>query len=157
MTADCLKNKGRPVVVLLVEDNKGDALLLRKAMQGWRSPCNFVNVKTAEDALSLLRDDVPSETAETPDIIILDLNLPQMKGLDLLDILKGDPALKHIPVIVLSSSRAKQDVMQSYRRYANSYIMKPSSLDMFRKVAQAIEDFFVDLILLPDEKPHHRI
>ncbi|MBV8061790.1 MAG: response regulator [Alphaproteobacteria bacterium] len=152
MAADCLRNKNRPVVVLLIEDNNGDALLLRKAMKDLKGPYNVVHAKTAEAALSMLRGQAQDEMVPTPDMIILDLNLPQMHGLDFLSVLKEDSDLKHIPVVVLSSSRAEQDVMQSYKLHANGYIAKPNSLSMFKDVARAVDSFFVDLVLLPDDE-----
>lgn len=155
MTADCLSNAGRPIIVMHVEDNSGDILLLRRAMQGLKSAYDIIAVKTAEAALTLLHNKNREDIRIIPDFIILDLNLPQMNGLDLLTILKNDPELKHIPAIVLSSSRANQDVMQSYQLHATGYILKPSSPDMLKQVTKAIETFFVDLILTPRKRPIH--
>jgi two-component system, chemotaxis family, response regulator Rcp1 len=144
-----LIREGRPAEILLVEDNRGDAILAGRAFKEARIANNLTVADTGEAALSILRGEGDWSGRRLPDIVLLDLNLPRMNGLEVLKIIKSDEALKHIPVIVLSSSSASQDVSTSYAQYASGYIMKPVDLDKFRDVVAAIEQFFFVLSIIP--------
>jgi CheY-like chemotaxis protein len=145
-----MKNKGRAAEIMLVEDNPGDILLIQKAFKECKTPNHISSAASGEIALAKLRGDTDGPKMQLPDIILMDLNLPQMSGQDVLSILKADPKLKHIPVIILSSSKAEPDVVKSYNLHANGYIVKPSSLDAIKKMVAAIEMFFFELIVMPD-------
>lgn len=137
--------------ILLVEDNKGDVRLLREA---FRETSATTEIEVAEDgelALALLRRDGPhAEGRARPHLILLDLNLPKVDGKQVLFAVKNDPELRTIPVVVLSSSRSREDVMGSYANHANCYIRKPSSFDGFISVARGIQEFWLKLACLPD-------
>ena len=156
MTIAVVKNKGRLAEILLVEDNRGDVVLLERAFRKSQILTNIKSVPNAEQALSLLRKEGAYEAAATPDIIILDLNLPQMNGKELLQIVKTDPRLKHIPVVILSSSRAEEDVVRSYGLHANGYIVKPTSLVQFEDLVSSLEKFFFMLVMLPDSDDFYK-
>jgi len=152
MTTDILSNKHRAAQVLLVEDNHGDVLLTKRAF-GEAKIANHLSVaNTGEEAVAMLRKEGAWEKMQTPDIVLLDLNLPQMSGQDVLKIIKEDAKLKHIPVIILSSSRAEQDVVKSYDLHANGYVVKPVNLEKFNEVVQKLEAFWFTLVVMPDEK-----
>ncbi len=145
-----LIREGRPAEIMLVEDNRGDVLLASRAFKEAQFENRLSVAGTAEIALATLKACV-EEGLRLPDIILLDLNLPGMSGRDLLTIIKSEDALRHIPVIVLSSSAAEADVNGSYHHHANAYIVKPVDLDKFRHVISSIEQFFFILALLPSE------
>ncbi len=138
--------------VLLVEDNHGDAVLTRRAFRRATLPNDIVVAETAEQGLSILRGE--GEHAETPrpDIILLDLNLPYMHGQDFLSTVKNDPALRRIPVIVLSSSSADSDVTACYDRHANGYITKPVTTDTYDDIVAKIEAYWFGLMQLPPDQ-----
>lgn len=150
MTANTLINKQRTVRVLLVEDNKGDVLLTKRAFEGGGIASELMVANTGEEALAILKKEPTYMHYATPDLILLDLNLPQMNGLEILKKIKEDNALKYIPVIILSSSCADQDVLNSYNFHANSYIMKPANLESFNDLVQKLEQFWFNLVVLPD-------
>lgn len=139
----------QPITILLVEDNPGDVRLTMEAL----SDAKIVNcIHVAEDgveAMAFLRREGKYSFAPRPDVILLDLNLPKKNGQEVLAEIKSDENLKRIPVIVLTSSRAEQDIWKSYGLHANSYITKPVDLDQFIKVAKAIEDFWFAVVKLP--------
>ncbi|EGF90896.1 response regulator [Asticcacaulis biprosthecium C19] len=149
--SNLLIREGRAAEILLVEDNRGDVLLASRAFKEAQIENNLTVASTAEEALAILRASL-EEGVRLPDIILLDLNLPKMSGNDLLGIVKGDEALRHIPVIIMSSSVAEIDVSRSYDRHANAYIAKPVDLEKFRQVISSIEQFFFMLAILPAEK-----
>lgn len=129
--------------ILHVEDNPGDARLLREAFQERGIQAQIEGAEDGEIALKLLRE-------RTPQLIVLDLNLPKMNGEEVLAELKSDPNLRRIPVIVLSSSRDQRDILASYDNHANCYITKPSSFEEFVDIARGIEDFWLRVVALPD-------
>ena len=148
--ANLLIREGRPAEILLVEDNRGDVLLASRAFRDAQIE-NHLNVaNTAEDALAMLRRQGEHALPRLPDIILLDLTLPKMSGRDFLEIVKADERLRQIPVIVLSSSSAEQDIVRSYDLQASAYVVKPIDLDKFRDVVTTIEQFFFLLAVLPD-------
>ncbi|ESQ87152.1 chemotaxis protein CheY [Asticcacaulis sp. AC460] len=149
--SNLLIREGRAAEILLVEDNRGDVLLASRAFKEAQIENNLTVAGTAEEALAILRASL-EEGVRLPDIILLDLNLPRMSGTDLLGIVKGDEALRHIPVIIMSSSTADVDVAKSYDRHANAYIAKPVDLEKFRQVINSIEQFFFILAILPADR-----
>src|SRR6201996_3146435 len=135
--------------ILLVDDNEGDILLTREALE----ECKIVNqISIAHDgiqAVNFLRKEPPYEDTDMPDLILLDINLPKMDGTEVLSIVKTDPDLKRIPVIMLTTSSAEKDILASYDNYANCYITKPVDLDRFMDVVRTIEDFWISIVKLP--------
>jgi two-component system, chemotaxis family, response regulator Rcp1 len=133
--------------ILLVDDNEGDILLTREALDDAR----IVNkISIAYDGLEAIRflKKQPAG-ANTPDLILLDINLPKMNGTEVLAIIKNDPELKRIPVIMLTTSSAEKDILASYDNHANCYITKPVDLEMFMNVVRTIEDFWISIVKLP--------
>ncbi len=141
--------KGRPAEILLVDDNRGDTILAAHAFKESKTATNLTTASTGEMALDLLRDPEVGLTKRLPDLILLDLQLPQMSGMDVLTEIKQDDRLKHIPVIVMSNSGDGSKVLKSYHRYANAYVMKPNDLTKFREAIAMIEQFFFVLATLP--------
>lgn len=142
-------NDWRPIEVLLVEDDQGDILLTKEAfdLNKVRNRLNVVN--DGEQAMAYLRRDAPYTDAPRPDLILLDLNLPRMGGLEVLAEVKADAALRTIPVVVLTTSEAEEDILHSYRLHANAYVSKPVDFEQFIRVVRQIDDFFVTVVKLP--------
>ena len=140
---------GRPVEFLLVEDNPGDVPLTQEALKDSKVRNNLNILGDGISALSFLRRESPYENAPRPDIILLDLNLPRMDGRELLSHIKADPKLKRIPVVVITSSEAEQDILRTYDLHVNCYVTKPVDLDQFIKVVQSIETFWLTIVQLP--------
>ncbi|MCR6660682.1 MAG: response regulator [Asticcacaulis sp.] len=147
--ANLLIREGRPAEVMLVEDNRGDALLAARAFRQAEIENNLTVAETGEKALAMLRREGEYAGLSLPDIILLDLNLPMMSGKDVLAEIKTDDVLRHIPVIILSSSSAPPDIAGSYGLHANAYIVKPFNLENFSDVVRSIEQFFFVLAVLP--------
>jgi chemotaxis family two-component system response regulator Rcp1 len=143
---------GREIEILLVEDNPADVRLTFKAFRMGKLQNRLCSVQDGEQALAFLRREDPYWDAARPDIILLDLNMPNMDGREMLAEIKKDPCLMTIPVIVLTTSEAEQDILQSYRLHANCYITKPVTMDRFIKVIGAIEDFWINFAKLPPEQ-----
>ena len=139
----------RPIEILLVEDNPGDARLTREAFSQGTVATSIHHARDGEQAIAFLRRQGGYSDARTPDIVILDLNLPRRSGREVLEDMKSDPALRQIPVIVLTSSQAQEDVLHSYRLHANCFITKPGDLETLIHVAQSIEQFWFKLVRLP--------
>lgn len=137
------------VNVLLVEDNPGDVRLIREAFKEGKFLNTLNVVPDGIEALSYLRREGVYADAARPDLIVLDLNLPRMGGLELLSTLKSDESLKVIPVVILTSSEAEEDIIASYRNYASCYISKPVQLSTFMDVVQSIEGFWLGIVKLP--------
>jgi len=135
--------------ILLVEDNEGDIELTREAFEEARFRNNLHIAEDGDIALDYLFKRDGYEDAVTPDIILLDLNLPSTDGREVLEIIKADPTLKRIPVIVLTSSQADKDVIGSYDLHANCYIVKPVNAMKFMGVVKSVENFWVDIVCLP--------
>lgn len=133
--------------ILVVDDNEGDILLTREALDD----AQFINrVSIANDGVEALRFlKKQAGTSNMPDLILLDINLPKMDGTELLGIIKADPDLRRIPVIMLTTSSAEKDILASYDNYANCYITKPVDLDRFMDVVRTIEDFWISIVKLP--------
>ena len=142
---------GRPVEILLVEDNPGDVRLTREALREGKVRNNLHVASDGVEALAFLRKEGPYAAAVRPDLILLDLNLPRKDGREVLKEIKADPALRHIPVVVLTSSQAEEDIVRAYDLHANCYVTKPVDLDQFIRVVEAIEDFWFTIVKLPPE------
>jgi CheY-like chemotaxis protein len=140
---------GRPVEILLVEDNPGDVRLTREALKEGKAHVRLSVVSDGDQALAFLRRQGEHAAAPRPDLVLLDLNLPRTGGREVLAQVKADPALRRIPVVVLTSSQAEPDVAASYDLNANCYIIKPLDLDQFIRVVRAIEDFWLTVVKLP--------
>jgi CheY-like chemotaxis protein len=141
----------KPIEILLVEDNPGDARLTREALAFSKVRNNLHNARDGEEAIAFLRRQGAYADAPTPDLILLDLNLPRRDGREVLEDIKQDPALMHIPVVILTSSQAEEDIIRSYRLHANCFITKPVDLEQLTKVVQGIEQFWFTLVRLPPE------
>jgi CheY-like chemotaxis protein len=136
--------------ILLVEDNPGDIDLTKEAFQEGKIANHIEVVTDGEQAMSYLRKEGEYSGAVTPDIVLLDLNLPKKDGREVLKEIKNDKSLKHIPVIILTTSQADEDVSAAYDNYANCYIRKPVDMDKFIEVAQKVEDFWLSIVKLPN-------
>ena len=139
----------RPVEILLVEDNPGDVRLTQEALKE-ANVLNTVSVaRHGADAMAFLLREGEYADVPTPDLILLDLNLPRKSGLEVLEDLKNSPALRRIPVVILTSSNAEQDVLNTYNLQANCYITKPVDLEKFLNVIRMIEQFWLSIVTLP--------
>jgi CheY-like chemotaxis protein len=139
----------RAVELLLVEDSPGDVRLTIEAFKEGRVLNHLTVAKDGEEAIAILRRQDPYANAARPDLILLDLNLPRKGGLEVLAEIKEDPDLKLIPVVVLTTSQAEQDVLRTYQLHANCYIVKPVDLNQFMTVVHAIKSFWLALVELP--------
>lgn len=137
--------------ILLVEDNPGDVRLTMEALKEAKLLNTIAHVPDGVEALAYLRKEGKYSEARRPDLILLDLNLPKKDGREVLAEIKNDPALKRIPVVILTTSRAEQDILKAYNLHANCYITKPVDLDQFVRVAKSIDDFWFTMVKLPPE------
>ena len=140
---------GKPIDILLVEDNPGDVRLTQEAFREGKLQTNLHVVTDGEAALQHLRRQGTYAQAARPDLILLDLNLPKKDGREVLAEIKVDDALKSIPVVILTTSKAEQDILKVYNLHANCYITKPVDLEQFLSVVKAIEDFWLQIVKLP--------
>jgi two-component system, chemotaxis family, response regulator Rcp1 len=139
----------KPIEILLVEDNPGDVRLAVEALRDAKVANRLHVVEDGVEAMSFLRREGRYAVVPRPDLILLDLNLPRKDGREVLVEVKQDADLKRIPVVILTSSAAEQDVVQAYNLHANCYITKPVDLDQFLKVVRSIEDFWLIVVKLP--------
>lgn len=153
MSIDTTRIRSRPIRLLLVEDNKGDVILFRRAFGNCNIPLDITVARTGEEMLQLL-DERPG--VQIPDIIVLDLNLPGLSGHQALRAIKADERLRRIPVFILSSSLAESDVTSCYDAHANCYIVKPYGLENLSDIAKRIGQFWFSLAVLPDTEPATR-
>src|SRR3954447_15928465 len=137
--------------ILLVEDDPGDELLTREALDDQGTAHRVHVARDGQEAIDFLYRLGDRENAPHPDLIILDLNLPRFSGHQVLERIKADPDLAQIPVVILSTSQAQEDIADSYRLRANAYVSKPVDLDRYTRVVQQIDEFFTGLAQLP---PH---
>jgi CheY-like chemotaxis protein len=144
-----VRNSNKPLEVLLVEDSPSDVRLTREALRESQLLNNLSVVGDGIEALSYLRRQDGYAEAVQPDLVLLDLNLPKKDGREVLAEIKADPALRRIPVVVLTTSSAEEDVVKTYDLHANCYITKPLDLDRFIRVIKSIEDFWVGVVKLP--------
>ncbi|WP_407318222.1 response regulator [Isoptericola halotolerans] len=137
------------IEVLLVEDDPGDVLMTREAFAEHKVANRLSVVSDGVSAMEFLRREGDHADAPRPDLVLLDLNLPRMDGREVLALVKEDPVLKHIPVVVLTTSEAEEDVLRSYTLHANAYVTKPVDFERFIDVVQQIDEFFVSVVRLP--------
>ncbi len=141
-----------PVEVLLVEDNPADVRLTQETLKEEKLNNKLSVVKDGVEALAFLRREGQYADAARPDLILLDLNLPRKDGREVLAEIKNDPALRTIPVVVLTISEAEKDILQTYNLHANCYIVKPLDLNQFAAVVKSIQDFWLSIVKLPPSK-----
>ena len=144
-----IQGLARTVEILLVEDNEGDVRLTREALTEYRFRNNLSVVRDGVEAMAFLRREGSYAQAHRPDLILLDLNLPRKDGREVLAEIKTDVQLKRIPVVVLTTSMAEEDILKAYNLHANCYVTKPVDFDQFLKVVQAIEEFWLTIVKLP--------
>ncbi len=142
-------NGGTTVQILLVEDNPGDARLTEEALREGKVHSNLNHVENGIEALAFLRQEGEYADAPRPDLVFLDLNLPRMDGREVLHEIKNDPDLKRIPVVILTSSGAEQDILSTYELHANCYITKPVDMQGFLTVVKSVEEFWFSVVKLP--------
>ncbi len=141
--------RGRPAVILLAEDNDNDVEITRLGFQRARFAVQLHHVSNGEECMAFLRKEAPYADAPTPDIILLDLNMPRMDGLEVMDEISKDERLKHLVTVVLTSSKADEDVMRSYKLHCNSYLVKPINFEAFAKMIETLGDYWFTLVTLP--------
>lgn len=146
-----MNNSEKPIHILLVEDNPGDMRLTVEALKEGKVRNEMSWAKDGVEALDFLFRRGTFADVDAPDLILLDLNLPKKNGREVLEEIKNDPKLKSIPVVVLTTSRAEEDILRSYELHANCYIIKPVDLDKFMAVIKAIDHFWLSIVTRP---PH---
>src|SRR5882757_7625691 len=139
----------KEIHILLVDDNEGDILLTREALEDAKIVNRISVAHDGIEAIRFLRGASPFTHRDTPDLILLDINLPKMDGKEVLGIIKSDPELRRIPVIMLTTSSSEKDILASYDNHANCYITKPVDLERFMEVVRTIEDFWISIVKLP--------
>jgi CheY-like chemotaxis protein len=139
-----------PIKILLVEDQPADVRLTREVLKQGKVANELYVAEDGEKAMKFLSQEGEYEGSPRPDLVILDLNLPRMDGKEVLQAIKGDPALLEIPVLMLTTSAAEQDILDAYKHHVNAYITKPIDLDEFVRVVSSIEQFWLSIVRLPD-------
>lgn len=140
------------VDILLIEDNPGDVRLIQEALQDGKLLNRIATVPDGQKALAYLRKQGCYARATRPDLILLDLNIPRKDGREVLAEIKADPHLRSIPVVIVTSSQAEEDILRSYNTHANCYVAKPVDLEKFVAVVKAIEEFWVTIVKLPPKQ-----
>ncbi len=143
-----------PIEILLVEDNPGDARLAKEALKESKLKNNLYIADDGVEAMDFLNKKGKYKDMPRPDLVILDLNLPRKDGREVLNDIKTDDNLKRIPVVILTISKAEEDILKSYNLHANCFISKPIDLDQFIKVVKSIEDFWLTIVKLPNAKEY---
>jgi CheY-like chemotaxis protein len=143
------EQRGSPVEILLVEDNPGDVRLTEEALKESKVLNNLYVATDGVDAMDFLHCEGKYSDAPHPDLILLDLNLPKKDGREILEEIKADDKLKRIPVVVLTTSKAEEDILRMYDQHANCYITKPIDFEQFIEVVQSIENFWLTIVKLP--------
>jgi len=139
----------KEINILLVEDNEGDILLTMEALKEAKIHNEINVVKDGDAALQYMKKQGKYQDAATPDLVLLDINLPKMDGIEVLENLKNDELLKVIPVVMLTTSDSEKDIFQSYQNHANCYITKPVNFENFMEVIQTIKEFWINIVKLP--------
>jgi len=147
-----METTGRPIEILLVEDNPADVRMTLEILKETKVRNTVTVAGDGNEAMDLLRRVGKYSQAVQPDLILLDLNLPKKDGKQVLAEIKADPFLRRIPVVILTSSSAEEDIVKSYSLYANCYVTKPVDLEQFVKVVKSIEDFWLTIVKLPSGK-----
>lgn len=143
----------KPKTIFLVEDNRGDIRLIQEALKSTAVPCDIVIARDGMEAMDYLQRQGEFADAISPDLILLDLNLPKKDGREVLAEIKGNDNLKHIPIIVLTTSRNEEDIYKSYDLHVNCYISKSRNLAQLFKIVQGIEAFWLETATLPPNTP----
>lgn len=146
-----MMNNTKPIEILLIEDNPGDARLAQEALRDAKVRNHLSWVPDGVEALGFLRREAQYRAAPRPDLILLDLNLPRKDGREVLTEIKADDKLRRIPVVILTTSQAQEDIHRAYHLNANCYITKPVDLDQFIRIVKTIEDFWLTIVKLPTE------
>jgi two-component system, chemotaxis family, response regulator Rcp1 len=141
-----------PVDILLVEDNEGDVRLTQEVLKSSKVRNKLMIANNGREALECLRKQGKFVASPRPDLILLDLNLPVMDGREVLEQIKDDLDFKRIPVVILTTSKAEEDILRTYNLHANCYVTKPVDLDQFVKVVRSLEDFWLAIVKLPNHK-----
>jgi two-component system, chemotaxis family, response regulator Rcp1 len=145
-----MKNtEAKMIDILVVEDNAGDARLIKEVLNDSKILSSLFLASDGVEAMDFLRNRGKYKKAPKPDLIILDLNLPRKDGREVLNEVKNDEMLRHIPVVIMTISQAEEDILKSYNLHANCYITKPIDLNQFIKVVKSIEDFWFSIVKLP--------
>ena len=143
------QSPSQPIEILLVEDDPGDVLMTQEAFTDYKIANRLTVVSNGEDAIAYLRKQGRFAGVATPDLVLLDLNLPRRDGREVLLDIKRDPHLRRIPVVILTTSEAEEDVIAAYDLHANAYVRKPVDFDQFVAAVRAIDDFFITVVRLP--------
>ena len=144
-----MEKDSRPIEILLVEDNSADVRLTIEAMREGKILNHLTVASDGEEAMAILRGEGKFQGYPAPDVILLDLNLPKKDGREVLAEIKSDAHLRRIPVVILTTSRAEEDVVRTYNLHANCYISKPVDLEQFIRVVRSIRDFWFEVVSLP--------
>lgn len=144
-----MKIKNKMAEILLIEDNPGDVRLTKEALKVGKIINHLTTISDGEDAIKYLQGKSGADKNSLPDLILLDLNLPKVSGREILDKIKSDEHLKHIPVIILTTSKSEEDILKSYQSHANCYITKPVDYDQFIEVVRKMEDFWFTIVKIP--------
>ena len=139
----------RPIKILLVEDNEGDILLTTEAMKEFKLPYVLQTLRDGNEAIEFLVAEAQKNVKNLPDLILLDVNLPKKNGHEVLQTVKNHPDLRHIPIIMLTTSSSDVDILRAYQEHANCYIIKPLEVNDFLNVTSKIEEFWFNLVKLP--------
>lgn len=142
-------DEAQPIQILLVEDDPGDVLITKEALEHSKVSNTLHTAANGEEALAFLRREGEYADAVVPDLILLDLNLPRLDGREVLAQIKEDPVLRRIPVVVLTTSQAEEDVLRSYDLHANAYVTKPVDFAQFVNVVRQVDEFFFTVVRLP--------
>lgn len=145
------RQAGRPIEILLIEDSPGDVRLTQEVFRDGKVHNHLSVVEDGAAALAFLRKQAPYTQAPCPDLILLDLNLPRKDGRAVLEDIKADEKLRRIPVVILTTSSAEEDIAKAYDLHANCYITKPIDLEQFIEVVKSIEQFWLTIVKLPSE------
>ncbi len=143
-----MKRNVESIDILLVEDNPGDVRLTKEALKDAKVLNDVYVAKDGVEAMQFLHKEKPFKDAPVPDIILLDLNLPRKDGREVLAEVKADPKLKHIPIVILTTSKADEDIIKTYNLHANAYITKPVDLNRFVEIIHALEEFWFTIVKL---------
>ena len=146
------KTETRPVDILLVEDNPGDVRLTKEALKDAKVLNEIYVARDGVEAMQFVHREGSFANAPMPDLILLDLNLPRKDGREVLAEIKKDPKLQHIPVVVLTTSKADEDIIKTYNLHANAYITKPVDLNRFVEIMHALEEFWFTIVKLPPKE-----
>jgi len=142
-------DRGDPIEILLAEDNPGDAKLTRKALENGDIRNNLHVASDGVEAMQFLRQEGGYADAPRPDLLLLDLNMPKKDGRQVMEDMEADPSLRRIPVVVLTSSDAEEDIVRSYELNANAYLTKPVDFDGFVDIVNRLEDFWFEVVKMP--------